>query len=441
MQNTENGQKTNESRFTFGEHLEELRKRIIYCVIAVIFCFIICWIFKPLILSFAKRPHLIAMSKLGLTSDLQVISYQEGFYAYIKLCFISSVFLAYPIIVYQIWQFVGPGLFKKEKRYFLFFLFVSFLAFIVGILFGYFFLIPLGLQFLISILGSGIAPIITMGQYVSFVFLLTIALGIVFQLPLIILLLSKLGLFSAEDFISWRKYAVLTTFIIAAIITPPDPFTQVMTAIPMIALYEAGILIAKPTKKRIIYFGGMIGGGTLSIFLFFLIFSHITVLGTIYNIDGRVTLGYYNNDSNNEIVIDSKTKDSMKLQKGMQLKTITNSKITLGLDKNIDIILDHDTIVMIINKRTIKIKSGQVFIKVPEIKTDFTVTTPNGNVTTENGDVNIKVSPFATVATVAKGVAILSNGKIEKTVLAGRQDRIIKGGNSVNVDDIIEWTM
>ena len=141
-----------------------------------------------------------------------------------KLCFITSVFLAYPFIIYQIWQFVSAGLYKKEQRYVLLFLPVSYVAFVVGGLFGYFLLIPLGLQFLIGILGPGIQPIITMQDYVSFVFMLTVALGLVFQLPLVMLLLSKIRFITPDKFIAWRKYAILAIFIISAVVTPPDPF-------------------------------------------------------------------------------------------------------------------------------------------------------------------------------------------------------------------------
>ncbi|MEK7699638.1 MAG: twin-arginine translocase subunit TatC, partial [Planctomycetota bacterium] len=166
-------------RMSIGSHLEELRRRVIYSLIAVVLCFIMCWFFKVEILDIAKNPHNIAMTKANLSTELQVLSYQEGFYAYMKLCFITAIFLAYPLIIYQIWRFVSVGLFKKEQRYLLLYLPVSYVAFVVGGLFGYFLLIPFGLQFLIGILGPGIQPIITMEQYVSFVFMLTVALGLV----------------------------------------------------------------------------------------------------------------------------------------------------------------------------------------------------------------------------------------------------------------------
>lgn len=436
---TENGN-VNETRLAFGEHLEELRKRIIYCVIAIIFCFGICWFFKTTILLIARRPHLIAMEKFGLAPNLQVLSYQEGFYAYMKLCFISAIFFAYPIIMYQIWKFVSPGLYKKEQKYYLLFMLVSFFTFIIGISFGYIFLIPIGLQFLIGILGPGVAPIITMGQYISFVFMLTFALGLVFQLPLVMLLLTKTGMFTAEKFISCRKYAILSAFIIGAVITPPDPVSQIMAAVPMIALYEAGIIAAKPTKMGVLYFGCIMGGGVLSIFLFFVAFSHFSTIGAIVFANGVVVLGSSETNNGYKININkNNARENVKVQKGMSLKTGSNGKTNFEATNGVKVALDCETEVTIVGKRAINVLNGQIFLSVPDIKIDFNVFTANGNVLTQSGDINIKVLPFETVVTVAEGSADLCNGNIKKTILKGRQGRITNGGDAVNVDDVIEW--
>ncbi len=439
MPDTNNSELNNEKRFTFGDHLEELRKRLIFCIIALIFCFIVCWIFKSTILHIAKRPHLIAMNKFGLPDNLQVLSYQEGFYAYIKLCFISSIFLSYPITILQIWQFVNPGLFRKEKRFFVLFIFISFLAFGAGTFFGYFFLIPLGLQFLIGILGAGIAPIITMGQYISFVFILTIALGFVFQLPLIILLLTRIGLFSTKDFVSWRRYAILVSFIISAVITPPDPFTQVLTAVPMLALYETGILISSPTRKRVVIFGSVIFAGVTSIILFFMIFTSFSSLGIISDVKGDVVLGSINSSHQYETNINAGSSSNVRIQKSMYLKTGSNGKITINLDNGTEISLDKETDIEIDSKRLINVTKGQIFLNIIKPELGFTVLSPNGTTITENGKININVLPHETVVTVVEGSAVLSNGNIEKTIVKGRQDKITTGGDFVNVGDIIEW--
>ncbi len=435
----ENENKEDKGKFSFGEHLEELRKRLIFCVISVIFCFGICWAFKAAILAFAERPHLLAMSKLGMSTNLQVISYQEGFYAYIKLCFIAAIFFAYPLCVYQIWKFASPGLYRKEKRYSLMFVFLSFFAFLTGILFGYFFLIPIGLQFLIGILGPSVAPIITMGQYVSFVFLLTIALGFVFQLPLIILLTTKIGIVKADDFVKWRKYAILAVFVIAAIITPPDPFTQVMTALPMIVLYEAGILFAKPTKRRIAYFSGMVGGGALVIFLCFTVFSAYFATANVTAIKGDVVMSM-SDYSEHKIALNELTKSGgIKLQKGSCLSSGPNGRAEFGAGSGVTIILDGETEVIIVGKKAINLTKGRIFVSIPELKSDFMVTTTNGSIVSNFGDLNIEALPLETIVTVANGSAILNNGDFQKRVTQGRQGRITAGGDVADIDDVLEW--
>ncbi|MGR3295374.1 MAG: twin-arginine translocase subunit TatC, partial [Candidatus Bathyanammoxibius sp.] len=211
-----------EQSFTVGEHLEELRTRVILCMVAILACFVVCWVFKTDILLIASRPHSLTMQDLGLPATLKVLSYQEGFFAYLKLCIISAMFLAYPFLIYQAWGFVSVGLYPNERRYVKIFLPISFVAFITGSLFGYFFLIPLCLYFLLNILGSAIEPIITMSQYITLVFLLTLALGIVFQIPLVMLLLARIGVCNAEDYARYRKHILLGIFVLAAIITPPD---------------------------------------------------------------------------------------------------------------------------------------------------------------------------------------------------------------------------
>ena len=150
MDNTQH-QESEEKRLSLGEHLEELRLRIIICIIGLIGCFFICWAFKSQILWVAKRPHSLTMESMGLSATLKVLSYQEGFFAYIKLCLISAFFLSYPMVLYQAWRFVSVGLYRHERHYVKMFLPFSVVGFLLGGLFGYFILIPLALQFLIRI--------------------------------------------------------------------------------------------------------------------------------------------------------------------------------------------------------------------------------------------------------------------------------------------------
>lgn len=417
-----------------GAHLEELRRRVIYSLISIVLCFILCWFFKVQILDMAKRPHKFAMEKVGLSTELQVLSYQEGFYAYMKLCFITSVFLAYPFVIYQIWQFVSAGLYKKEQRYVLLFLPVSYAAFVVGGLFGYFLLIPFGLQFLIGILGPGIQPIITMKDYVSFVFMLTVALGLVFQLPLVMLLLSKIRFITPDKFIAWRKYAILVIFIIAAIVTPPDPFTQSMTAIPMIVLYELGILIARPTKKGIFLLGTIVGGGILLLLMFYFYFTHKG--GEVNLLDTRGEVQFLHPEGQEW----EKVANHTRFRNGVTLKTGSEGNIALSTRKGIDIGMDANTEVHIVDSLKLRMKSGQILISVKGLKTPLEIDTPNGRIRTERGTLNIVAKDFITIVTAVKGDAVLVTEGEEKKLLEGRQHKMSIGGEPVDIGAIINWS-
>ncbi|MDR4507955.1 MAG: twin-arginine translocase subunit TatC [Candidatus Brocadiaceae bacterium] len=421
-------------RMSLGSHLEELRRRVFYSIIGIIACFIFCWIVKLQLLEIVKRPHGIAMDKLGLSTELQVLSYQEGFYSYMKLCFVTSVFLTYPFIIYQIWRFVSVGLYQKEKKYLLSFFPVSYVAFVIGGLFGYFLLIPYGLQFLISILGPEIQPIITMQQYVSFVFLLTVALGLVFQLPLIMLLLSKIGFITPEKFKAWRKYSILIMFIISAIITPPDPFTQTMTAAPMILLYEIGILVARPTRKGFLTMGTIVGGGLIAFASAYFYFTHKRWEMNLLNTNSGIQFTY---PENNEW---KKVSKNANFRNGVTLKTVEEKKAALHTETGLSIGMDTDTELYFIDPWNIELKTGQVFFSVNESKAPVEVSTPNGKIRMKEGAFNIQKRAYDTVVTAVKGEATLFVEGEEKRLLEGRQQKLSVGGEPVDVDEIILWS-
>lgn len=421
-------------RMSLGSHLEELRRRVVYSVIAIVFCFVVCWFFKVQILDMAKNPHKFAMIKAGLSTELQVLSYQEGFYAYMKLCFITSVFFAYPIIIYQIWQFVSVGLYKKEQKYILLFLPISYAAFVVGGLFGYFLLIPFGLQFLIGILGPGIQPIITMGTYVSFVFMLTVALGLVFQLPLVMLLLSKIRFITPDKFIAWRKYAILVIFIIAAIVTPPDPFTQTMTAVPMIVLYELGILISRPTKKGFIVLGAIVGGGAILLATVFFYLTHKGGEIGLLNAQGNIQVLYPGGKEWKQV------SNHINFRNGITLKIGSEGRTAISTKKGVAVGIDANTEVHFHDAWKIKLKTGQVLISMKESEVPFEIDTPNGRIRTNKGTVNILAGDFETIVTAVKGEATLLVEGEEKRLLEGRQHKMTIGGEPVDIGAIINWS-
>ncbi|HDY66460.1 MAG: twin-arginine translocase subunit TatC [Candidatus Scalindua sediminis] len=420
-------------RLPISEHLEELRRRIINSILIVIGFFFISWFFKSNILDIMKRPHDLAMENLGLSQSLQVLSYQEGFYAYIKLCLITAIFMGYPVIAHQIWKFVEAGLYKKERTYVKIFAPISFMAFIIGVLFGYFFLIPFGLQFLIRILGAEIEPIITMSQYINLVTLLTLALGIVFQLPLVMLFISKIGIFKAEDFVKWRMHAVLIMFILAAIITPPDPFTQVMTALPMMALYEVGILAIRPTKKAIMRFGILLGSGTLLIYIVFLTFT-LPPKAEFINTSGIV-----------KILPAASTKwmavtPESRIHNGATLETGKSSKASFLLKDGTYIIMDVDTVIKLVEKRKIALLKGQILVTIKADDGPFSITANDSIITANDGNIDVKILGYTVLITVAEGVATVVSDGEEKKVLAGRQLKVVTGGEPVNVDGVTKWS-
>ncbi|MDR4504979.1 MAG: twin-arginine translocase subunit TatC [Candidatus Scalindua sp.] len=425
-------QETQEKRLPISEHLEELRSRIIKSIIAVAGFFFISWLFKSKILYIVKKPHNFAMENLGLPQSLQVLSYQEGFYAYIKLCLIASLFMAYPVIVYQIWKFVEAGLYRKERRYVIIFVPFSLIAFVSGILFGYFLLIPYGLQFLIKILGSSIEPVITMSQYISLVFLLTIALGIVFQLPLVMLLIAKIGVLKGEDFAKWRKYAILIIFIIAAVITPPDPFTQVMTALPMIALYEIGIILIRPTKKAVGRFCLLLGFGALCVYIIFLFF---TLPAKAKLVESTGVVKTRSSVDNKWRVVNDKSK----IQKGAILQTGKGSKASFVLKDGTYIIMDVDTNIKLVEKRKLDIVQGQILAKISGDKEPFIVTAHTSSVRVHEAEIDIKVSEFMIQITPTRGSATVVRGGEEQEVLEGRQLKILTGGEPVDAKSITKW--
>ena len=419
-------------RLPISEHLEELRRRIINSILIVIGFFFISWFFKSKILGIMKRPHDLAMENLGLSQSLQVLSYQEGFYAYIKLCLITAIFMGYPVIAHQIWKFVEAGLYKKERTYVKIFAPISFMAFIIGVLFGYFFLIPFGLQFLIKILGAEIEPIITMSQYINLVTLLTLALGIVFQLPLVMLFISKIGVFKAEDFVKWRMHAVLIMVILAAIITPPDPFTQVMTALPMMALYEVGILAIRPTKKSIMRFGILLGSGALLIYIVFLTFT-LPTKAEFINTSGIV-----------KILPPASTKwlaltPESRIHNGATLETGKSSKASFLLKDGTYIIMDVDTAIKLVEKRRIALLKGQILVTIKADEDPFAITANDSIITANDGNIDVKISGYTVLITVEEGVATVVSDGEERKVLEGRQLKAVTGGEPVNVDSITKW--
>jgi sec-independent protein translocase protein TatC len=226
---------------TFLEHLEDLRKRLFNSVIALLVAVIPGWVFSPQIYEVLARPvtqYLPEGTKLAFTS------LTAPFTLYMKVAFLAALFATSPFIFYQLWRFIAPGLYQKERKYVIPFVFFTTLFFLGGALFGYFVAFPFACRFFLK-LGSNFQPVITVDTFFSLAIKMLLGIGLVFEMPTLIFFLSKMGIVTAGWMLKHFKYAILIIFVIAAIITPtPDMVNQSILAVPMIALYGLSVLIA-----------------------------------------------------------------------------------------------------------------------------------------------------------------------------------------------------
>lgn len=236
-----------DEKIPFTSHLEELRDRLIKAFIAVAVGFVVSYAFKEKLFQLLMHP-LVSVMKKGDT--LIFTGLPEAFFTYLKVSFLAGILLATPVILYQFWMFVAPGLYDKERRLMLPIVFLSSFFFVGGALFGYFIVFPFGFQFFLGFATETIKPLPSMREYLSFSSKLLIAFGLVFELPLVVTFLAKLGIVSVDFLKKNRKYALLLFFVAAAILTPPDVITQIMMALPLMVLYEISIIGARLFGKH-----------------------------------------------------------------------------------------------------------------------------------------------------------------------------------------------
>lgn len=228
-------------------HLAELRTRLIRSFIAVGAGFLISYAYIEQIFEFLMKPLIQAMPS---GSPLVFTSLTEGFFTYFKLALTSGICLAFPVMLYQIWRFVTPGLLEHEKRYALpFVLFVT-SFFIFGAAFCYYVVFPSIFRFLMSFSSEMVRPMPSMKEYLSFSSKMLLFFGLIFEYPPLVFFLAKVGVLKAEWLKRQRRYTVILIFVVSAIVTPPDVVSQILMALPMMALYELGIIIAKVFGKR-----------------------------------------------------------------------------------------------------------------------------------------------------------------------------------------------
>lgn len=234
-------------RMSFLEHLEELRKRLLYSLIALFIGFLICWSYAATIFHFIQLPILKYLPEGGKLAYTQVAS---PFFLYMKVAFFAGIFVASPFILLQAWLFIAPGLYSREKRYAVPFIVFATLFFLLGGAFGFLTVLPMACKFFVE-LGADFQQVITVDNYFGFASKLVLGMGLVFETPILIFFLSRLGIVTPAFLLQKFKYAVVFIFIIAAVITPtPDMVTQAALAVPMVLLYLLGIGISYLFGKK-----------------------------------------------------------------------------------------------------------------------------------------------------------------------------------------------
>lgn len=236
-----------ESAVPLTEHLAELRKRLMICCWAVAIGFAASYGFSKDIFGLLILPLIRVMPD---ESSMIFTGLAEGFFTYLKVAFITGLMLATPVIFYQLWAFISPGLYSHEKKDIFPFTIFSVMFFVGGALFGYFVVFPFAFEFFMSFNTDQITAFPSLKEYLAFSTKLLIAFGLAFELPIFIIFLAKLGLITIDGLKRNRKYVVVGAFIASAILTPPDVVTQVLMAFPLMLLYEVGIIGVRLTVKK-----------------------------------------------------------------------------------------------------------------------------------------------------------------------------------------------
>ena len=229
-----------ENEMGFLDHLEELRGRIIKSLISIILFSIGAYVFSERLLEFITGP----------IPEVYFMAPTEAFSTRIKISLIAGIIISVPVIFYHVWRFIAPGLFQREIRMVVPFVLASTIFFLIGAVFCFFLVLPLSIKFLLGFGTQKLKPMIQIKDYVSFVSYLILAFGAVFELPVVSYFLGKIGIITANTLRKGRRYAITAILVLAAVITPPDVFSQMMLAVPLYFLYEVSILVVKITGKK-----------------------------------------------------------------------------------------------------------------------------------------------------------------------------------------------
>lgn len=236
-----------EDNYTLVDHLTELRKRIVYSLYAVIFFTVIAWIYIEKIFDYIRAPAKDYLPDGGLV----FMGYPDKFMAYLKVAIICGIVAACPVWIYQVWRFVAPGLYAKEKKYGRYFIFFGSILFLTGVSFAYFVVLPAAIKVLMTFGGTTDKPMITVTEHVSFFTVTILVFGAAFEMPLIFSILGLMGIVSSRGLRHVRRYAIVAIAVVAAIFTPPDAMSMMLLGIPLWILYEISILVLSFVEPKV----------------------------------------------------------------------------------------------------------------------------------------------------------------------------------------------
>jgi sec-independent protein translocase protein TatC len=254
--NDDNDESVDAHKMPLLDHLIELRSRLLKSVVALFIAFLICFFFAEPIYSFLTEPLAEILRERREDPRMIFTALTEVFFTYVKVAFFAAAFISCPIFLTQLWLFVAPGLYKKEQKALAPFLVATPVLFFIGGALVYYVIFPLAARFLVGFEvapGQGALPIeleAKVGEYLSLIMKLIFAFGLCFQLPVIMTLLARVGLATSAGMAAKRKYAIVAVFVVAAVLTPPDPISQISLAVPIILLYEISIYMAKLVERR-----------------------------------------------------------------------------------------------------------------------------------------------------------------------------------------------
>jgi len=242
-----------DTRMTFGEHLEDLRKTLWRCLIGLGAAFVVCCIFGTSIVNVLTAPVIDALKDAGYKEpSLYAFNLVDPFLVYCKVSLIAALFVSAPWVAYQLWKFVASGLYPHEKKYVYIFGPVTVLLFVAGVVFSYFVIVRYGIRFLVEFGKTmHVTPMPGIDTQIMFVLVLSLVMGVVFQLPLVMLILVQIGVIESKTYVRQRKIFIIVALIVAAVITPTqDAFNLCLATAPILMLYEIGIWISRIAERR-----------------------------------------------------------------------------------------------------------------------------------------------------------------------------------------------